>query len=102
MIKLSVFYSFDAAARFDFDYYRNQHFPLVMKLLADYGVQGFEIDRGLPEADGTPPRYLAVGHLLCADAGRLAKGFAAHGAEIKADVARYTNLQPVTQLSAIA
>jgi uncharacterized protein (TIGR02118 family) len=74
----------------------------VLRLLAPYGVQGFEIDRGLPDADGTPPRYLAVGHLLCADAGRLAAGFAEHGAEIKADVANYTDVKPVTQLSAAA
>ena len=100
MIKLSVFYPFDAAARFDFDYYREQHFPLVMRRLQAYGVQRFEIDRGLPEADGTPPRYVAIGHLLCADAGQLAAGLAEHGAEIMADIANYTDLKPVTQLSA--
>ncbi|GAB3426354.1 EthD family reductase [Massilia agilis] len=100
MIKLSVFYPFDAAARFDFDYYRDQHFPMVMQRLQAFGVKGFEVDRGLPDADGNPPRFLAVGHLLCSDGERLAAGLAEHGAEIMADVANYTDLKPFTQLNA--
>lgn len=102
MFKFSVYYPFDAVARFDFDYYRNTHFPLVLRLLEAYGVHGFEIERGLPGPDGAPPRHLAVGHLLCDDAGKLAAGLAAHGAEIRDDVANYTNLTPFTQLNAVA
>jgi len=100
MFKFSVYYPFDAAARFDFDYYRDTHFPLVLRLLEAYGVRGFDIDRGLPGPDGSPPRFLAVGHLLCDDAGRLAAGLKEHGAQITGDVANYTDLVPFTQLNA--
>lgn len=102
MFKFSVFYPFDAAARFDFDYYRDTHFPLVLRLLAPYGVCGFDIERGLPGPDGTPPRYLAVGRMSCYDADRLAAGLAEHGAQIRDDVANYTDVKPFTQLNAVA
>ncbi|WP_200916489.1 EthD family reductase [Jeongeupia sp. HS-3] len=101
MILASAYYPYSAGARFDFDYYRQQHLTMVHRLLSPYGLLRSEVVRGLPSPDGNSPRYLAVGLLHFADPQRLADGLAAHGAEILADVSNYTDLSPDIQFAEV-
>ena len=101
MIKVSIFYQNLPGARFDFEYYRTRHFPLVLELLRPHGAERFEIDRGVASGDGSAPEFLAIGHLLLKDLPGFQAGMQQHGARIVADIANYTTIQPTLQISDI-
>ena len=93
MIRVSVFYPKTEGASFDHDYYRSKHVPLCVKT---WGLNGAEIDKGL---DG--PNEAAV-HFKFESMEALGAAMGNPGtADIMADVANYTTIQPVLQTSEI-
>ena len=99
MIKASVMYPNKPGARFDHDYYRDKHLPLVKRLMGDY-CQSYTIDKGLAGgAPGAPATYVAMCHIYCESVEAFQKGFGPNAKEIMADVANYTDLMPVLQIS---
>mgnify|MGYP003667180293 CR=1 FL=1 len=46
MIKVSVMYPNNPGSHFDHDYYRDQHMPMVKRLMGD-ACLSFGVDRGL-------------------------------------------------------
>jgi uncharacterized protein (TIGR02118 family) len=102
MIRVSVLYPSGEGITFDHDYYREKHMPLCGARLTPFGLLRYEIDRGLGNpASGEPPAFLAVCHFYFTTADESAKGLAAHGAELAADVPNYTNAEAVIQTSEI-
>src|SRR5262245_17290185 len=64
VIKVSVFYPNTAGSKFDMAYYLNKHMPMVRQKLGA-AVKGVAVEQGLGGGQpGTPPGYLAMGHLL--------------------------------------
>jgi uncharacterized protein (TIGR02118 family) len=101
MIKVSVMYPATPGARFDHDYYRDKHMPLVKQRMGEH-CRFYTIDRGLAGgAPGTPPTYVAMCHLFCESVESFNTGFGPHAKEIMADIANYTDLQPVLQISEV-
>lgn len=101
MIKVSVMYPNTPGARFDHDYYRNVHMPLVKARMGD-ACQSYTVDRGLAgDGAGTPPTYVAMCHLFCNSVADFEAGFGPHADEILADIANYTDLTPVLQISEV-
>lgn len=101
MIKVSVMYPNGADARFDEVYYRDQHMPMVKKLMGDY-CKYYTIDRAL--ADGVPASnapYIAMGHLFCDSLEAFQAGFGPHSAHIMADIPNYTGQTPIIQFSEV-
>ncbi len=101
MIKVSVLYPNEPGARFDHDYYRLRHMPLVKDRMGDR-CRRYAIDRGL--AGGTPgstPTYIGAGHLYCDSVEAFQAGFGPHAKEILEDIPNYTNLTPVIQVSEV-
>lgn len=93
MIKLSVFYPKSDGATFDHDYYRDSHVPLCLET---WGVDGAEIEKGV---DGP---YEAAVHLRFESMEALGTAMGNEGtAAIQADVANYTTITPVMQVSEI-
>lgn len=97
---LTVLYPWQADARFDFDYYRDKHLVLLREL---YGkaLGAMQIRKGLHKGDGSQPAFIAAVtvEILSMDAFNAAGK--EHFPKIAADVANYTNLQPVGQIEAI-
>jgi uncharacterized protein (TIGR02118 family) len=93
MIRFSVLYPETDGATFDHDYYRDSHVPLAAKT---WGVDQVEIDKGV---NGP---YVAAVHFTFAsmDALNTAMGSEGTGA-VMADVANYTTITPVVQMSEI-
>ena len=61
-----------------------------------------EVDDGLGSImPGKPAPYAAIGYLLFENMEDFQKGLTAHGAEIMADIPKYTDLQPVIQISEV-
>lgn len=101
MIKVSVMYPHASDVRFDHDYYRDQHMPMVQRLMGD-NLRRYTVDKGLAGgAPGSPPTYVAMGHLYCDSVETFQAGFGPHMDPILGDIPNYTNAQPVIQISEI-
>jgi uncharacterized protein (TIGR02118 family) len=101
MIKVSVLYPWTAGAAFDMDYYCNKHMGLVRKLMGK-AVKGVAVDAGLAgQTPGSKPPYVAIGHLLLDSVEDLQKAFGLHAETIMADIANYTTIEPIIQISEV-
>jgi uncharacterized protein (TIGR02118 family) len=101
MIKVSVMYPYTPDARFDHDYYRDKHMPLVKRLLGD-NCRYYTIDKGLAGgAPGAPPTYVGMCHLFCDSVDAFQSGFGPNVGEIMADVQNYTDISPVLMISEV-
>lgn len=101
MIKVSVMYPNTPGARFDHDYYRDKHMPLVKARMGD-NCKSYSVDKGLAGgAPGAPATYIAMCHIFCDSAEAFQAGFMPHAGEIRADIPKYTDLTPVVQISEV-
>jgi uncharacterized protein (TIGR02118 family) len=93
VIRFSVMYPATDGATFDHDYYCDSHVPLATRSWKPVSV---EIDRAI---NGP---YVAAVHFVFASADDMNAALASDKtAEIAADVANYTTIAPVHQISEI-
>ena len=93
MIRLSVFYPSTEGATFDHDYYRDKHVPLCV---STWSLKGAEIEKGI---DGP---YVAAVHFKFESLDAVGAAMGSEGtAAVMADVANYTTIAPVLQISEI-
>ena len=101
MVKVSVFYPHRKGARFDIEYYCNRHIPLVRRLVGA-ALKGVNVEHGICGQElGSPPAYVALGHLLFESVEAFQAGFRPHAEEIMADIPNYTDVQPTIQISEV-
>jgi uncharacterized protein (TIGR02118 family) len=101
MIKVSVMYPNTPGARFDHDYYRDRHMPLVKRLMGEK-CRYYTVDKGLSgAAPGSPATYVAMCHIFSDSVEAFQAGFGPHAEQILADIANYTDLSPVMQISEV-
>ena len=101
MIKVSVMYPNTAGARFDHVYYRDKHMPLVKRSMGD-ACLFYTVDKGLAGgAPGEPAPYVGMCHIYSDSVEAFQAGFGPHAREILADIANYTDLAPVMQISEV-
>jgi uncharacterized protein (TIGR02118 family) len=101
MIKVSVIYPNRANARFDHDYYRTRHLPLIKSRMGA-ALKYYAIDKGLADKDGKPlGAYVAMCHLLCDSVDAYQSSFGPHAREIRADIANFTDLVSIHQISEV-
>ncbi len=101
MIKVSVMYPNTPGARFDHDYYRDTHMPLVKARMGD-ACKFYTVDKGV--SGGTPDApatYVGMCHIYCDSVEAFQKGFTPHAEEILGDIKNYTDLAPVLQISEV-
>jgi uncharacterized protein (TIGR02118 family) len=101
MIKVSVMYPNTPGSRFDHAYYRDKHMPLL-KARMGAACRSYTVDKGLAGgAPGSAPTYVGMCHIFCDSVESFQAGFGPHAKEIMADIANYTDLQPVIQISEV-
>lgn len=101
MIKVSVMYPSTPGTRFDHDYYRDGHMPLVKSLMGDSCLY-YTVDKGLAGgAPGEAPAYVGMCHIFCESVESFQAGFGPHAQEIMADIPNYTDILPVMQISEV-
>lgn len=101
MIRLSVLYPRTEGARFDWAYYLGKHVPLVNARLGA-ALRGVSIEQGLGgDGPGKPPAFVACAHLTFDSVAAMEAAFLPHEAEIVADIAKYTSIAPVIQISEV-
>lgn len=101
MIKVSVMYPYKEGARFNHEYYRDKHMPLVKAKMGD-ACKYYTVDKGM--AGGTPgskPTYVGMCHIFADSVESFNAGFGPHAKEILGDIPNYTDLQPVMQISEV-
>lgn len=99
MIKMSVYYPADGDSKFDHDYYRTRHMPLLRERLGDACLR-YEIDKGLAGREAeSAPEFVAACHVYSPNLAAFEEALAPHRAEIAADVANYTDIAPIVQIS---
>jgi uncharacterized protein (TIGR02118 family) len=101
MIKVSVLYPGGDATFFDMDYYCNKHLPMVMAALGP-ALKSGAVEKGLVgfTAD-LPATYVAMGHLYFDSIDAFEKSFGPHAEKIMGDIPKFTNTQPVIQISEV-
>jgi uncharacterized protein (TIGR02118 family) len=65
------------------------------------GMVSCQFDKGLSDAAGGKPPYIAIAHVVFNSIDEFQKAMAKHGQEIMADIPNYSKLQPVMQISEI-
>ncbi|SRR6266496_5653795 len=101
MIKVSVLYPNSPGSKFDMDYYLNKHIPMVRQKLGS-ALRGASVEQGLGGIQpGSPPAYLAMGHLLFESVEAFQQSFGPHSQTIVGDIPNYTNTQPTIQVSEV-
>lgn len=101
MIKVSVMYPNTPGARFDHDYYRDKHLPLLKARMGDACLY-YTIDKGLSgRTPEEPALYVAMCHIFSESIEAFQAGIGPHAEEIVADIANYTDLTPVRQISEV-
>jgi uncharacterized protein (TIGR02118 family) len=101
MIKLSVMYPYAAGARFDFDYYRDSHMPMIKQRMGA-ALLAYSVEKGLSGVEpGSSPMYAAVGNLYCESLEVFMAALGPHAEEFGADVVNFTGILPVQQISEV-
>ncbi|MEL7559179.1 EthD family reductase [Stutzerimonas chloritidismutans] len=101
MIKVSVMYPNTPGARFDHDYYREKHLPLLKARMGDACLY-YTIDKAIcGRTPDEPAPYIAMCHIFSESLEAFQAGIAPHAEEIVADIANYTDLTPDRQISEV-
>ncbi|MGK7871375.1 EthD family reductase [Falsiroseomonas sp. E2-1-a20] len=99
MVILSVMYPAPPGSSFDQEYYLNEHTALLWRCWKEMGLREVRILRGTGSPGDGPATYGIIALLTFESAGALQKAVASHGAEIFADIPKFTNVQPVVQIN---
>ncbi len=97
MIRVLVLYPRIEGKRFDFEYYKNYHMPLVKRRLNPTKV---EIDLGLSLQDQPSP-YIAVSHLTFESMEQLADRYNSAAQELNEDKLKFTDIEIITQINEV-
>ena len=101
MIKVSVIYANRPGVRFDHDYYRDRHLPLIKNRMGA-GLKYYSIDQGLTGgAPDAPATFVAACHLLCDSIEVYKTSFGPHAQEILGDIPHFTDVTPIVQISEV-
>jgi uncharacterized protein (TIGR02118 family) len=94
-MSLNVVYPNHDGAKFDTAYYRSTHIPLATKVMKATSVILIE---GVPNGS-TPPPFAMIAHFQFASPEALQAALANPGmAEVRADVAKFTDIKPTVML----
>jgi uncharacterized protein (TIGR02118 family) len=101
MIKVSVMYPNSPGAKFDHDYYRTKHLPLIKSRMGA-ALKYYTIDKGLAgRAADAPAAYVAMCHLLCDSVEAYQSSFGPYSQEIGGDIHNFTDVTPIVQISGV-
>ena len=101
MFKVAILYPGGEGKTFDMDYYEKTHMPMVAGLLGK-NLKFYEIDKGIAgRTPNDPIPFVAIGYFYCYDVAEYNKVIVQNREAILSDIKKYTNIQPVIQISEI-
>lgn len=101
MVIFSVLYPATPGAKFDQAYYDATHIPLVKEAFTPTGLKSVRVLKGLPGPDGSAAPFVVMVHLTFEGPEALMASLGGpRASEVLGDVAKFTDITPVTQVSA--
>jgi len=100
MFKVAILYPNGENKTFDMGYYEKTHMPLMAKLLGT-NLKFYEINQGIPEKAGEQVPYVTIGYFYIHNLEEYNKTIEQHIDTIRQDIPKYTNIQPMVQVSKI-
>ena len=91
---ITILYPNSDGMRFDVDYYKGHHMPLIMSLYGKEAIKRFEMRKGDSGQTGGAAKYIGSVNIYVNDAKAFAAAGAAHGKELQADVPKFSSVQP--------
>jgi len=103
VFNIASIYPQQVGGHFDFDYYLNQHMPLSITYLSGAkGFRGVSVERGIElAAFNIESPYVAMCHYYFDSVEDFMAAFTPHAEELQADIANYTNIQPILQINQV-
>lgn len=96
----SVFYKATKKSRFDHAYYDEIHVPLLKEAFKATGLSGVLVLKGVSAGDGGAAPYVAMAHLSFDSPEALQASLTGpRAAEVLGDIAKFTDIKPLTQIS---
>ncbi|MBY0581952.1 MAG: EthD family reductase [Sphingomonas sp.] len=100
MIVVSVMYGTQPDGHFDWDYYNAKHIPLVRDAYGPTGLETIQVLKGMDIPGGGPARYVAIALLGFTDMAAVQASMGGvRTAEVMGDIANFTNIEPLRQIS---
>ncbi|TYP77211.1 EthD family reductase [Aquimarina intermedia] len=101
MIKVSVLYPNGPGTKFDTEYYKNLHLPMIAESLGD-ALISMELNIGVAgRAPTEQAPFVAIVHLLFESLATFQASFGPYAEKFAADVPNYTNVEGQVQISEI-
>jgi uncharacterized protein (TIGR02118 family) len=100
MVKISILYPNKPGSRFDVEYYLNTHMPMAARLLGD-AVKAITVEIGQPGLGGEPAPFAAICGFTCETTEDFMGAFTSVAGELQGDIPKYTDIEPVIQVSDI-
>ena len=97
MIRVTVMYPRQESGTFNYDYYLNNHVPL-MKARLGSALKKMDMFKGISSASGGDEAFITIAHLWFDSVDALNAAFDPNAQEILGDMANFTNLQPTVQI----
>ena len=103
MVMISILYPNRNGSKFDQEYYVNTHMPMSIERLSTHaGYQGVSVMQGMGGGmPGSVPTYVAICQFLFDSLESFLAAFNPHAEFLQADMANYTDTQPIIQISAV-
>ena len=99
MITVNVLYPNKDGSKFDMNYYLTSHIPMVKRVLGG-ALKGCVVEQGVSGgAPGTKAEFAVLCHLRFDSVDSFQAAFGPHAPEIQNDIANYTSVQPIIQIS---
>jgi len=101
MIKVTVLYPKVAGKTFDYDYYKNVHIPLAIRLLGP-AIRSVTVECALePGAPWPSPAFFVIAGFVCETVEAYTQALVPHMNRLQEDVANFTNVEAIIQVSDI-
>jgi len=101
MIQVTVLYPAGDGRTFDMGYYLQTHIPLFRKRMGA-AMKKISVVQGISGATvASPAPFIAIVHGTFESVEAFETAFAPHAAEIQGDIPKYTDIQPVMQISQV-
>src|SRR5688500_17466040 len=98
---MTILYPAGSDLKFDADYYRAKHLPLIMKLYTG-SLERFELRKVPAAAGGAPqPSFAAAVNIWISELAAFKANNAKHGQQLVDDVKNFTNAQPAIQFDKV-
>jgi uncharacterized protein (TIGR02118 family) len=91
---LTILYPNSEGVRWDVDYYRTGHMPLIMRLYGPEAIKRFELRKGDTAQNGGKPAYIGSVNIYINKQAAFDAAGKAHGQELVKDVPHFSSVQP--------